>query len=342
MNAVAASHAAEGSATWPAWPTYALQQDLLPVLSAWTAGGHAVAMATLLEIRGHSPRPLGSEMAIRDDGEVAGYVSGGCVEAAVAHEALAALAEGRPRWLSYGEGSDVLDIQLGCGGGIGVLVRPLQAPEALLAHWRIARHARRTLTLALDRRLGTHRFIDDAEADILGPDEVLQRHLPPPRLVLVGGDPCTLATIELAARMGIEVLLLRPHGPEHPPAGLASSHYDRRSLPLALDDLALDTRTALYSLSHDMAIDLAVARHALASHAACVGVLGSRSKRALLVDALQDAGVTPEQLARLRMPAGMHLSPSTPYSIALGIICEALQWIAAGAVPQRDVQAFAR
>ncbi|AAM37737.1 conserved hypothetical protein [Xanthomonas citri pv. citri str. 306] len=90
--------------------------DLLPTLSAWQRAGQRVAMATLIDVQGSSPRPLGSEMAISADGRVAGYVSGGCVEAAVAHEAMAALRDGQPRWLDYGEGSQVLDIQLSCGG----------------------------------------------------------------------------------------------------------------------------------------------------------------------------------------------------------------------------------
>ncbi|HBK47100.1 MAG TPA: xanthine dehydrogenase [Xanthomonadaceae bacterium] len=309
-------------AAWPAWPAYALSQDLLPVLSDWHRDGHAVALATLMEVRGSSPRPPGSEMAVRDDGRIAGYVSGGCVEAAVAHEALAALADGRPRWLRYGEGSEVLDIQLGCGGGIGILVRPMPALGEYLARWRTARRWRRTLHVAIDRRSGRIRFPALPERQ---PGEFLQRYPPPPRLVLVGADPAILPMVAMAAQLGVEVRVIRPHGPGEPPPGLRSEHYDRRSLEQALAELELDRRCALYSLSHDAATDLQVIRKGLDTEAACIGVLGSRSKRAARLRQLRTEGYAEAQLARLRLPAGQRLGPSSPHTIALGIVGEALQ-----------------
>src|ERR1700754_123626 len=95
---------------WPVWPDYALVDDLLPPLREFAHDG-PVALATLVRTQGPSPRPLGSEMAVAADGRAAGYVSGGCVEAAVAGEAVIAMAEGQPRLLDYGVGSPVLDIQ---------------------------------------------------------------------------------------------------------------------------------------------------------------------------------------------------------------------------------------
>ena len=112
-------------ADWPAWPTYGLVDDLLPVLQTWQFQGRRIALATLVHVSGSSPRPVGSEMAINDRGEVAGYVSGGCVEAAVAAEALQVLDTGTPVTLDYGAGSPVLDVQLTCGGRIGIFVRAL-------------------------------------------------------------------------------------------------------------------------------------------------------------------------------------------------------------------------
>ncbi|WP_199914371.1 XdhC family protein, partial [Xanthomonas fragariae] len=137
------THAKPAQPAWPAWPSYALHDDLLPTLTAWYRAGQRVAIATLIDTQGSSPRPLGSEMAISADGRVAGYVSGGCVEAAVAHHAMAALGDGRSRRLDYGEGSEVLDIQLSCGGRIGVLVWLVPDLGEHLACWRNARqHAR--------------------------------------------------------------------------------------------------------------------------------------------------------------------------------------------------------
>ncbi|QBG96603.1 XdhC family protein [Xanthomonas oryzae] len=328
MSAVVApvKHALPAEPAWPAWPGYALHDDLLPTLSAWHRAGQRVAMATLIDVQGSSPRPLGSEMAISADGGVVGYVSGGCVEAAVAHEALVALRDGQPRWLDYGEGSEVLDIQLSCGGRIGVLVWPLPDLGEHLARWRNARQHRHAFHVALDRASGTVRYLANAHDARAG--EFLRTHRPPLRLVLVGADPALLVLVSLASQIGFEVRVLRPHGPVEPPPGLAPEHYDRRALDDALQDLRLDADTALYSLAHDAEIDLQVACRGLASHVACIGILGSRHKREGRLQALRALGYDDAALARLRLPAGWRMGRSSPHTIALGIIAEALQAVA--------------
>ncbi|AZR35552.1 XdhC family protein [Xanthomonas vasicola] len=334
MSAVVApvTHASPAEPAWPAWPGYALHDDLLPILSAWHRAGQRVAMATLIDVQSSSPRPLGSEMAISADGRVAGYVSGGCVEAAVAHEAMAALRDGQPRWLDYGEGSEVLDIQISCGGRIGVLVWPVPDLGEHLARWRNARQHRRAFHVALDRASGTVRYL--ASAQDVRADEFLRTHRPLLRLALVGADPALLVLVSLANQMGFEVQVLRPHGPVEPPPGLASEHYDRRGLGDALQDLQLDADTALYSLAHDAEIDLQVARRGLASNVACIGILGSRHKREGRLQALRALGYDEAALARLRLPAGWRMGRSSPHTIALGIIAEATQAVA-------DIQAVA-
>src|SRR5699024_8880659 len=124
--------------------------------------GHRVALATLVDIVGSSPRPLGSEMAICDSGEVVGYVSGGCVEAAVAAEALAVIETGKPRLLDYGAGSPILDIQLTCGGRIGIFVRALADAAEHAAYLRAARDRREAATIVIDLESG-------AESRVTGP-----------------------------------------------------------------------------------------------------------------------------------------------------------------------------
>ncbi|MCC4619085.1 XdhC family protein [Xanthomonas cassavae CFBP 4642] len=328
MSAIVApvTQGAPADSAWPAWPGYALHEDLLPVLTAWQRAGQRVAMATLIDVQGSSPRPLGSEMAISADGGVAGYVSGGCVEAAVAHEALAALRDGRPRWLDYGEGSEVLDIQLSCGGRIGVLVWPVPDLAEHLARWRNARQHRRAFHVALDRVTGAVRY--PASAQDARASEFVRVHRPALRLVVVGADPALLVLVALASQMGFELRVLRPHGPSEPPPGLAPEHYDRRALGDALAALQLDANTVLYSLAHDSQTDLQVACRGLASHVACIGILGSRHKREARLQALRALGHDDAALARLRLPAGWRMGRSSPHTIALGIIAEATQAVA--------------
>lgn len=307
---------------WPAWPEYALVEDLLPSLREYAHVGR-VALATLVDVVGPSPRPLYSEMAIAADGRVAGYVSGGCVEAAVAEEAAMAMAEGHPRLLDYGVGSPVLDIQLSCGGRIGIFVRELHEPSRYVNTLSIARRERRTVTVLSDRVTGAWEIAEGAR-------QVDARHYarvqrPPLRLVAVGGDPVTLAVAQLAPALGVEVVLLRPHGPAEPPSGISLAGYDPRRLPVALGDLALDDRTAVYSLSHDAEIDHLVAAHALHSPAFAVGILGSRNKIGARVERLKDDGVDDDELQKLHLPAGLPIGAQTPHGIALSILAQVCQ-----------------
>lgn len=310
------------AAAWPAWPAYALVEDLLPSLRDFAHAGR-VALATLVSTEGPSPRPVGSEMAWAADGRVAGYVSGGCVEAAVASEAAMAMADGRPRLLDYGVGSPVIDLQLSCGGRIGIFVRELREPSTYVNSLAVARRERRTVTVLSDAKSGAWRIQDGVHDGDANTYANVQR--PPLRLVAVGGDPVTLAVARLAPFVGVEVVLLRPHGPAEPPQDVTLAGYDPRALSTALADLALDDRTAVYSLSHDADIDHAVATHALQSPAFAIGVLGSRNKIGARIQRLKGDGVEEEKFERLHMPAGLPIGAQTPHGIAFSIISQICQ-----------------
>lgn len=95
--------------------------------------GKGAVLVTLVEIRGGAARPLGAQMVVREDGRYCGFVSGGCVEAAAAFEALEVMGSGRDREICYGEGSPWFDIVLPCGGGITLTLHKLRSAQPLLA-----------------------------------------------------------------------------------------------------------------------------------------------------------------------------------------------------------------
>lgn len=309
---------------WPAWPAYALIDDLLPTLERWSAAGQGYALATLIDVVGSSPRPVGSEMAVNRSGEMAGYVSGGCVEAAVATEALAALIDGQPRVLDYGAGSPVLDVQLSCGGRIRILVRAIEDGAGYAARLRQARSERRGLSVISDLQSGALRFEDGigTQAGLRG--NIYVRHqLTPLRLIVVGGDPIVLALLQLAPMFGIETALLRPRGPEATAElDYVPAVYDRRGIDTALAGLHVDARCAIYTLSHDADTDHAVLAAALRSPAYCIGALGSRRKAQTRIERLRLEGFDEAALARLRTPAGLDIGARTPQEIALSILGE--------------------
>jgi xanthine dehydrogenase accessory factor len=101
-------------------------KDVLDDIERWQSAGHRVALARVVGVIGSGPREPGAAMAVNDDGEVAGSVSGGCVEGAVVAEALEVLACGEPRLCTFGYSDDeAFSVGLTCGGTIRIFVEPL-------------------------------------------------------------------------------------------------------------------------------------------------------------------------------------------------------------------------
>jgi xanthine dehydrogenase accessory factor len=100
--------------------------DVLQQAAAWRAAGEQVALATVIETWGSSPRPVGSQLAVTQSGRIAGSVSGGCIESAVAEAAVNTLQTGKIDLLEFGVTNDrAWEVGLACGGQITVLVEPL-------------------------------------------------------------------------------------------------------------------------------------------------------------------------------------------------------------------------
>lgn len=101
-------------------------EDILGIAADWLAQGETVALATVVETWGSSPRPAGSRLAVTGSGRLAGSVSGGCIEGAVADAAKQAMASGTPHLLDFGISDErAWEVGLSCGGKVKVFVEPL-------------------------------------------------------------------------------------------------------------------------------------------------------------------------------------------------------------------------
>ena len=101
-------------------------EDILATAAAWRAAGEQVAIATVTETWGSSPRPPGSQMAVTASGKMAGSVSGGCIEGAVAEVAMKTIASGTPQLLDFGITHErAWEVGLACGGKLKVFVEKL-------------------------------------------------------------------------------------------------------------------------------------------------------------------------------------------------------------------------
>ena len=328
--------------TLPEWPAFGTQSDLRPALRRAVEGGQAAVLGTLYAHEGAAPLGEGAQILFCDGAAAAGFLSGGCVEGDVALHARAVLAGGEPRRLVYGRGGPP-DIQLLCGSRIEVLLERVAPDDAALGRLLELETARRPALWLSD---GVQR-VCVAEGELnprlpaalrpalakaserpaaSGPagEAIFRRHAPRFRLVVVGGDPITLAVAKLAADAGFETALVRPKGPSSPPP-VANVRYFRGDPAEAFATLGLDPWTAVAIATHDIDIDHDALRVALPSAAGYVGALGSRRRIPERLARLSQDGLADSAIARLKAPIGLNIGARAPWEIAVSVIAEAIQ-----------------
>lgn len=107
--------------------TKSKDDEVLAEAAAWREQGKQVALATVVQTWGSSPRPMGSQLAVDESGIFVGSVSGGCIEAAVVHEAIEVIKDGTPRLLEYGVTNEMAwEVGLACGGQVNVFVEKVE------------------------------------------------------------------------------------------------------------------------------------------------------------------------------------------------------------------------
>ncbi|MCB2110631.1 MAG: XdhC family protein [Defluviimonas sp.] len=309
--------------------------DRIPeVALEWHRAGKGAALATVMETWGSAPRPVGSQLAVSGAGEMMGSVSGGCVEGAVVEEALAALADGRPRILTFGvSDDDAFAVGLACGGTIRVLVEPVGAamPEAMLVDLVAARAARRPLAYTVDTESWKRRLSapDPAlaarfRADASGSDGTLFAgiHNPPLRLVVVGAVHIAQALLPMARACGYDPLLVDPREAFGSAARFPGERISNDWPDAALAEVGLDARTAVVTLTHDPKLDDPAIRAALGSEVFYLGCLGSTRTHAKRVERLREAGFDAAALARIHAPVGLDIGARSPAEIAVSIMAE--------------------
>lgn len=304
----------------------------------WRAAGHAVWLVTVLETWGSAPRPPGSMMVLRDDGAVAGSVSGGCVEDEFGDRVRAGERFERPTRLDVGvSDAQALRVGLPCGGRMALLVEPL-ADTAWVTDALARLSAHESLVRRLDLASGRTTLLPVGPgADAFSFDgAVLQSVLGPRwRLLLVGAGALSRELARFAQALDFQVHCCDPrdtHGPAWDVPGVPLDRGMPDDVALAL---GLDARTAVAAVSHDRKLDDLVLLEALKSPAFYVGALGSRRSNAERRDRLAQFDLSPAQIARLHAPIGLAIGGRTSAEIALSVAAEIVAVRYGAAVAQR-------
>jgi xanthine dehydrogenase accessory factor len=324
-------------------------KDVLSTLERWTRENLRVATATVVKTERSAPRDAGAVLAVSERGEVAGSVTGGCVEPAVYREAEEVLAGGAPRLKTYGIADDeALEVGLPCGGTVHIFVDALDpglvAPlaEAIRAEQPIALE----VTLSGDDA-GAKRLVragDDGPAGellargetglakIAGEQIFVSSFAPRPRMYIFGAVDHAAAVAELGRFLGYHVTVCDARAkfttPERFPDvdELAVDWPDR-----FLSQAVVDERTAIIVLTHDHKFDVPLLRIALQTNAGYIGAMGSRRTTDERERRLRDEGVTDEQLTRVHAPIGLRLGARTPEEVAVAIAAELVSVVRGGA-----------
>lgn len=302
------------------------EDDVLPRMWQWHREGLRTALVTLVGIEGAAPRPLGAQMVVAEDGRYCGYLSGGCLEKAVALEACDVIAAGQNRLVRFGRGSRYIDVRLPCGSGLDLYFDCSLGGELLqlIADYEAARR-RFMLTTRLTSGTSTvHLWQGGVDAPVSGRDgDAFSRvFFPRPRLLLLGSGPAVAALAMLATSTGLETEIWSPDETtrtELRNAGL------RCGVEPKLSDAAIDrvdASTAVVLVFHEHDIEPAILARLLRRDAFYVGVLGNRAVHRQRLEALAELGFAAEELARIRAPVGSIAGAKSKATLAIGILAE--------------------
>jgi xanthine dehydrogenase accessory factor len=299
--------------------------DVLRQVAAWQTAGRGVVLGTITRTWGSAPRPVGSVVAVRDDGAIAGSVSGGCIE----DDLIARVREGalnltQPRLQRWGVGAEAATrFGLPCGGTLELMLEPLcraSLIDELLARLDRGERVCRTLDLAS----GTVVLAPPlAGADMLTLTELslITHHGPQWRLLIIGAGQMTRYLASMALGLDYQVLICDPREEYADGFDLSGATLSREMPDDVVTAFAPDGHSAVVALTHDPKLDDLALMEALKSPAFYVGAIGSRvnqSKRKARL--AEHFGLTDEQLARLHGPVGLHIGARTPPEIALSIL----------------------
>ncbi len=321
-------------------------KDVLETLERWTGEGLRVATATVVSTERSAPRDPGAVLAVSERGEVAGSVTGGCVEPAVYEEAQAVLAGGPPRLLRYGiADDDAFEVGLPCGGTVHIFVDLLD--PALLTPIAEAIRDERSVALAVKvtgPAIGEKHLVHgggntDGElaeqvrallsrgetgfVTVDGDEVFVSSFAPRPRMYVFGAIDFASSVASIGRFLGYRVTVCDARAkfvtPERFPDAdeLVVEWPDR-----FLEQAPIDERTVICCLTHDNKFDVPILKTAVRSPAGYIGAMGSRRTTERRAEHLREQGVTEDELARIHAPIGLPIGSRSPEEVAVAVAAQ--------------------
>lgn len=303
-----------------------LDTQVLDAARKWAAAGHRFALITVARTWGSAPRPPGAWMILRDDGQVQGSVSGGCIEDDLIRRAAAGEFIGSaPRLLRYGVTADEAHrFGLPCGGTLELVLEP--APDAALLEQLAQRIGTGQL---VHRRVALATGAVSLEGGSAGDSQqwdgqtLVTLHGPAWRLLIIGAGQISRYLATMAQALGYRVYICDPRSEYADGWDVPGTERIAAMPDDAVSELGLDPRSAVVALTHDPKLDDLALLEALKSPAFYVGALGSQANNSKRRERLlQYFDLSQAEVDRLHGPVGLPIGSRTPPEIAVSILAE--------------------
>ncbi|MEO0612897.1 MAG: XdhC family protein [Pseudomonadota bacterium] len=305
-------------------PLMAFTDNPIAFLSDRMRRGEHVGLATLIAVDGSSPRPVGSQIAVAENGDSTGMITGGCAEAALITQTVHHMAAGSRGVTRYGAGSPYLDVKLPCGSGVDVHFEGDLTPT-IVAELAAAQEARapHALSLFAERAPVAHNPTQALTENPL----FMRTYAPRFRLLIFGEGPYPYALATLATPLNFDIQVFSPD--THTRSALELDSRD--STPIMThaitprDDfsaIAFDPWTGVVTLFHDHEWEINILSAALASSASYIGALGSRKTHTARMAHLRDRGFSADVISAIHGPVGLDIGASDPNEIAISILAQ--------------------
>ena len=305
--------------------------DILTPTSIWLQKKRRIALATVISTWGSSPRPVGGQMAIDENGEIIGSVSGGCIEGAVISEGIKSINDGKSRIKDYGITNNMAwEVGLACGGELKILIQPLDLEDKIVYSIVDKIKKREIVKLRIDCSTGSRKIDNTIDNQISHFDKSKNEFIhvidPKPRLFIIGAVHIAQALVSLANIADYETILIDPRDhfatkDRFPKCTIINEWPDE-----ALSRFHLDKSSHLVTLTHDPKIDDLALISCMKKNIGHIGSLGSKKTHSKSCERLLEKGFNKIQLSKMHAAIGLEIKAKTPAEIATSILAEIINY----------------
>ncbi len=291
------------------------EQNIFRILADWQAEGLKTGLATLVHIDGSSPRPLGAQIGVAEDGRHCGVISSGCAEDAFIEETLRHIEGNSSQITRYGKGSPYIDVTLPCGSGLDILFNGDAANATAQA---TALHSQRKPAFVTVN--------DDHQLSVSSENSKTAFCYPPDYVMHVfGAGPQMVYFAQLAKTLGYKLDL---HSTDE--ATIATLESDNISVSqmthrTRFEPNLFDEYSSVITLFHEHNLELNILHNALDSKAHFIGAMGSKKTHAQRADLLAMQPPTLRPFDDIHGPVGLDIGAADPAEIALSILAQIVE-----------------